>query len=127
MKKLLYILLGMGLLFFYIGKTSLKSGSTKGKPSKSQLSKGSVLKSELNYLNDIKEITWWEVDDNDVYINFEPLPTDWNMIIRAAALKGNKAIDFGVHVWSMSGKQKGWRPGDSGYTGSVTARYGKIK
>ena len=115
----------MGLLFFYIGKTSLKSGSTKGKSSK--FSKTSVLKVELNYFNDIKEITWWEVDDNHVYINFEPLPSDWNMIIRASALKGNKTTDFGVHVWAMTGKRKGWRPGDSGYTGSVTARYGKIE
>ena len=68
-----------------------------------------------------------EIDGQNVYINFEPYaPGDWYMIIRDAALNGNRAINFGVHVWAMSGKQKGWRPGDSGYTGNVTARDGKI-
>ena len=129
MKKLLFILFGMGLLFFYIGKTSLKSGSTNPKSTRTTKSTtpSKSLMSSMNYLNDISDISWWEVDDNDVYINFEPLPSDWNMIIRASALKGNKTTDFGVHVWAMTGKRKGWRPGDSGYTGSVTARYGKIE
>lgn len=122
MKKVLFIVLGFALLFFYIGKTD-KSGSTHSKST----TYTKTLMTELNYLNDIGEVSWLEIDGNNVYIDFEPLPSDWNTIIRAAALNGNRAIDFGVHVWAMSGKQKGWRPGDSGYTGNATARYGKIK
>ncbi len=122
MKKLLFIILGIGFLFFYIGRTD-KSGSTYSKSTTSTKS----LMTAMNYLNDISEISWWEVDDNDVYINFEPLPSDWNMIVRAVALKGNKTTNFGVHVWVMSGKQKGWKPRDGGHLKQITARYGKIE
>ncbi len=126
MKNTLGVILGIGVVFYLIGSLD-KSGSTSSTSSKPKQSKETVLKVELNYLNDISEVKWWEVDDNSIYINFEPTPSDWNMIIRGAALKANKAIDFGTHVWALSGKQKGWRPGDSGYLGEVTARYGKIK
>ena len=44
-----------------------------------------------------------------------------------AATLGNKATDFGVHVWALNGKQKGWRPTDGGFLESVTARYGKLQ
>jgi hypothetical protein len=79
------------------------------------------------YLDDISEVKWWEVDENTIYINFNPTPNDWKAIIRGAALGGNEKIGFGVHVWALNNKNRGWRPGDSGYLGNVTARYGKIK
>jgi len=125
MKKLLFIILGIGFLFFYIGRTD-KSGSTYSKSTTSTTSTKSLM-TEMNYLNDISEIGWWEVDDNDVYINFNTLPSDWNMIVRAVALKGNKTTNFGVHVWVLSGKQKGWKPRDGGHIKQITARYGKIE
>jgi len=60
-----------------------------------------VLRAELKYLNDIPEIQWWEVVQNKVFMSFSPVPNDYEIIIRDAALKGNKKIDFGVHGWAV--------------------------
>ena len=46
-------------------------------------------------------------------MSFSPLPNNYENIIRVAALKGNKKIDFGVHVWAVKNKPAGWRPGNS--------------
>ena len=86
-----------------------------------------VLRAELKYLNDIPEIQWWEVVQNKVFISFSPVPNDYEKIIRDAALKGNKRIDFGVHVWAVKNQPAGWRPGNGPYIGVVTARYGKFE
>ena len=81
----------------------------------------------LSYLNDIEEIKWVEIDGNNAYIGFDPLPSDWQLVIKAAAVHANKATDFGFHVWAVPAAKRGWRPGDSSYYGNVTARYGKIE
>ena len=86
-----------------------------------------VLRAELKYLNDIPEIQWWEVMENMVFMSFSPVPNDYEIIIRDAALKGNKRIDFGVHVWAVKNQPAGWRPGNGPYLGVVTARYGKFE
>jgi len=86
-----------------------------------------VLRAELKYLNDIPEIQWWVVVQNKVFMSFSPLPNNYENIIRVAALKGNKKIDFGVHVWAVKNKPAGWRPGHSPYLSKVTARYGKFE
>ena len=133
MKKLL-IALGVFLVIIIMFKEGDKQETnnkkynntqTINKPSHS--SKEQKLKSLMVYLDDISEVKWWEVDENTIYINFNPTPNDWKAIIRGAALGGNEKIGFGVHVWALNNKNRGWRPGDSGYLGNVTARYGKIK
>lgn len=93
----------------------------------SRSSYAEILRNELSYLIDIEEVSWYEVNNNNVYIGFSPVPNDWNLIIRGAAFRGNKAIDFGVHVWALEGSQRGWRPGDGSYLGEVTARYGRVQ
>ena len=85
------------------------------------------LKDELKYLNDITDISWWEVDNNTVYICFKTAPSDWRLILQFAALRGNVRIGFGTHAWGLVGAKYGWRPGDGYYLGVETARYGKIK
>ena len=86
-----------------------------------------VLRAELKYLNDIPEIQWWEVVQNKVFMSFSPVPNDYEKIIQDAALKGNKKIDFGVHVWAVKNQPAGWRPGHSPYLGVATARYGEFE
>jgi len=88
---------------------------------------GKMLMESLEYLNDVEEIVWVEIDENDVYIGFAPVPDDWDLIIRGAAYNGNREINFGTHVWAAYGERKGWRPGQSTYLGEVTARYGKVE
>ena len=83
----------------------------------------------VKYLSDIPEVKWVDLDDNNIYIGFNPVPDDMIAVCTAAALHGNKAINFGVHVWAINAARynKGWRPGDGSYIYETTARHGKIE
>jgi len=107
----------------------LSSGGSKSSTSRTStpISREQKIRDELQYLNDVKEIAWFEVDDNDIYIGFKTRPNDLSLILRGAALRTNNAINFGVHVWGVKASQKGWRPGQGTYYEEVTARYGKIE
>ena len=86
------------------------------------------LQKELAYLWEIiPEVRWCEIEGNDVFIGFDPLPDDWKAIIAGAALRGNKAINLGCNVWAVRAQHKGWRPGAGPYYGEITARYGRIE
>lgn len=88
----------------------------------------SALRRRLEYLNDIEEISWVEYQDTNIYIGFLGLPRDFGLIVRAAALHGNRALGFGVHVWAMRAADRGllfdgrWHP----YC-EATARHGKVQ
>jgi len=92
-----------------------------------QARQNTLLREALEYLNDIQEIAWWEIDGNDVYVGFASWPSDGEIILMAAALAGERAINFGCHVWGVRAEKRGWRPGDGHYYAEVTARYGKIQ
>ena len=125
MKKLFLVVFIFLLVVFAIGVINDET-STSGNSSSSS-NRETILKEKLNYLNDMEAVSWWEVDGNDVFINFHDLSFNWKAAIRMAATLGNRATDFGVHVWALNGKQRGWRPGDGGYLENVTARYGKLQ
>ena len=76
---------------------------------------------------DIPEISWVEFKNNNVYIGFNERTKDMRMIINAAALHGNRAYGFGVHVWAVDEKYRGWSPGNDPYYCTATARHGKIE
>lgn len=125
MKTKNLILLFISFLFivvFYILMSSSRFYNTEVGKTYAQ-----VLNKELSYLSEVPEIVWYEIERNNVYIGFSPLPEDWEMIIKGAALTGNHAINFGCHVWAVDANKKGWRPGDSPFYGEVTARYGKLE
>jgi len=88
-----------------------------------------VLKKELAYLHSIEGVKWVEFDRNWVYIGWAQVPPDIAMINNAAAMAGNRAINFGTHVWSVeaSSAKPGWRPGDTPHICNTTARKGKIE
>ena len=67
--------------------------------------------------------------DNNLYIGFNTRPQDLTLIIRGAALVGNKATGFGFHVWAINANEynKGWRPETGSCYEETTARYGKIE
>jgi len=120
------ILAGLAIsLTISIFKSKNSSSNTeRPEASSSQLN---IIEQELQYLNDIEEIAWYEVDGNDIYIGFNRRPNDISFILRGAALRANKVTNFGVHVWGVNANQKGWRPGDGPYYEEVTARYGEIE
>lgn len=88
-----------------------------------------ALQKAMSYFSEISEIEWYEIQRNNIYIGFKQLPSNWQIIINGAALRGNETIDFGVHVWAINANKfnKGWRPGDGPYYGEVTARHGRIE
>lgn len=93
-----------------------------------ELPREKILKQRLGYLKDRDEVCWVEIEDNNVYIGFSTRPPDLTTILRAAAFRGNRAIDFGVHVWGAGCTKPGWRPGGRAlWWQNVTARYGKIE
>ena len=124
MKKLI---LGIFIFFFVVFIFNVIDQSSSPSSSSSSLSREAVLIETLEYLNDMEAVSWWEVDGNDVYMNFNDISFNYKAAIRMAATLGNRATDFGVHVWALNGKQKGWQPGDGGYLENVTARYGKLQ
>ena len=124
MKKLILGIFIFFLVVFIINVIDQSSSSSS--PSYSS-DREAVLKETLKYLDDMEAVSWWEVDGNDVYINFNDISFNYKVAIRMAATLGNRATDFGVHVWALNGKQRGWRPGDGGYLDNVTARYGKLQ
>ena len=70
MGKTLGVIFAVIVLIFIIGiigdGNSNSSGLSQSSGSVSSSNRQAVLKSELSYLNDIIEITWWEVEDNNV-------------------------------------------------------------
>ena len=60
----------------------------------------SVVEKRLAYLNDIEGVAQVAFEQNNVFIGFETLPDDYEVIVRAAAVHGNKALGRRVHVWA---------------------------
>jgi hypothetical protein len=112
------------VIFLQLGKSNQSSV-----PHRTSESKRANLISEMYYLNKIEEIEWVEIVSNTIYIGFKSVPSDLKLICNAAALKGNRTINFGVHVWAIDSNkfQKGWRPGDGTYYYEVTARNGELE
>ncbi len=121
--QLIYVL----IVFAVLAGISVIYQASDPKPTREEMRRESALKQELAYLDDVEEIVSWRVDDNNVYIHFAPVPDDWRGIIRGAALRGNRAIDFGCHVWAIDHRVRQARGGNAGYLDEVTARYGKVR
>jgi hypothetical protein len=128
------VLLVIGFVgFLWIGNSAAPSSNSTSTSSSAspKSSREEIIRSDLSYLMDKKvapEIEWMDVDGNNVYIGFKKAPRDLSIIIRAAALSCNKAINFGCHVWAVpSNSNRPWRPGAGRYYEEVTARYGRIE
>lgn len=80
------------------------------------------LEKRLTYLNDIPEVSWTQFSGNNVYIGFKEFPADLRAIINAAAIWGNRASGFKVHVWAVKAQNN-----DRQSYCKATAQYGKIE
>ncbi len=94
-------------------------------PSSSYREREAALRKKLAYLKSIPEVSWVVFDRNNVYLGLESLPSDIKIIVGAAAYHGNRAINFGVHVWAVDSKFRE-SPSDR-YICFATARYGKVR
>ena len=90
-----------------------------------EASREAILEETLSYLSTLEDVAWVHFDGNNVYVGFTRRPDDLDMVLRAAALKGNRAIDFGVHVWGIPADEP--RGSVDRVYGEASARYGKIK
>ena len=86
-----------------------------------------ALKSKLNYLTSLPEISWIKFNGNIVVIGFNRYPKDLRTIMRAAALHGNRVYGFGIHLWAVDAKYKNWNVWKDPYICTTTARHGEIE
>ena len=138
MRKL-WIVLGIFALLFVIGQfeseeeeqpevASAPQEEVEGvPPAKTVRRDNQALQDRLSYLGEIDEISWIEFEDNNVYIGFKRRPSDLGAIVNSAAVWGNRAHGFGVHVWATDARYRGWRPGLAPYYCEATGRYGKLQ
>lgn len=86
-----------------------------------------ALEKRLAYLETLPEVSWVDFDNNNVYIGFKSRPRDICGIINAAAIFGNRAYGFGVHVWAFTADSRHGPVHKRPCYGLATARYGKIE
>lgn len=84
-----------------------------------------ALVDRLEYLHEIQEIGWVIFENNNVYIGFKSIPVDMGTIVRGAAYFGNKAYNFGVHVWALNARYKENYKSAPVYC-KATARHGRV-
>ena len=116
------------VIFSPSGSTSRGSGSGDG--GSASISRTEAASKALAYLGtEVDELAWYEVDGNEVFIGFNPIPSDVGLVTHFAAMNGNKAIGFGFHAWAVDARKadKGWRPGDPGGICEVSVRHGKVE
>ena len=114
------------LALMWTGSTSSPSPTTIQPKGREDLARESV--SYLLNKNAYPTIAWVDVNSNTINIGFTKKSREISAIIREAALRCNKAIDFGCHVWAIpANSTRPWRGGDGEYYENVTARYGGIQ
>ena len=99
----------------------------KVEETKARMTREKILAKRLSYLHEVIEVQWFNIEDNNVYIGFKPLPSDWQIITNAAALHGNKAINFVCNTWAVNADNPNWRPGNGPFYGKATARNGRVQ
>lgn len=84
---------------------------------------------DLDYLDDLPDVAWYKIVDNDVYIGFSVIDDSLGVIVRAAALNGHKSVGRGFHAWAVDASvaSSNWQPGQPGYVCEATARNGQVQ
>lgn len=113
--------LGAALALLLLALYSTGGNSEAGREAK--------IREALSYVESVREVAWLEVNNNNVYLGFEPAPSDLSIVVGGAALKANDAIGFGAHVWAVDASvaDRSWRPGDRGFICNATARFGQVQ
>lgn len=86
-----------------------------------------TLAAAMAYLEEIPDVAWHEVSRNTVHVAFSRVPGDLQAVIRGAALRGNRLLGRGVHVWVVSPAARAVRFDERSPTTAVTARSGAIE
>ena len=81
----------------------------------------------LAYLKKIPEITWISFEGNSVYIGWKERPGDIRAVVGAAAFHGNRAINFGVHLYNYDASRFPRPTNGPLFFCTATVRHGKHK
>lgn len=112
----------------YLGVQIAPESSSRPAADSEMTARRAAIVAALAYLDDLDEVTAVKVPDrglrNNVLIGFASQPADLPMVVAGAALKANKAIGFGVHVWAVPPGQTSLPP--ERYLCEATARSGRI-
>lgn len=124
----IFCLLGLAFVVYVLANSSgsQRSGDAPSSGGGQQISpQETILRKTLSYLSTLEDVEWVHFENNNVYIGFTRPPPDLEIVLGMAAVKGNRAINFGVHVWGVPASAT---PGsvDRIY-GEKTARYGKVE
>jgi len=85
------------------------------------------LKKSVEYLQDIPEVKWVRVERNSVIVGWKGVPAQFNIINTEAALKGTRATQRTVYIWSVRHTQKDWITGTRPYLCKTVAAHGTIQ
>ncbi len=122
---LLAVLSVVGFVYVSYQGYSKVSNNIREAGESQQANREKVLAKTLSYLSKLEDVAWVTVEDNNVYVGLTRKAPDLELVLRAAALKGNRAINFGCHVWAVP---EDAAPGDvSRFYGEATARYGRVQ
>ncbi len=71
-----------------------------------------ALRQRMQYLNDLSQVSWLDIEGGNVFIGFDQRPSDLAAIVNTAAGVAYKTYGKKVHVYAVQGGKPGWRPGD---------------
>ncbi len=85
------------------------------------------LRKSVEYLEAIPEVQWVKVERNTVIVGWKGVPAQFNIINTEAALKGTRATQRTVYIWSVRHTQKNWTTGTRPYLCKTIAANGTVK
>ena len=85
-----------------------------------------ALEERLLYLYGLPGVISVVFDRNNVYVEFKKGVRDMKSIISAAAMHGNRAYGYGVHVWACANKFDG-NISNLSYYYEVSCRHGRFE
>jgi len=87
------------------------------------------LSKALAYLRtSVDEVAWVKFERNNAHVGLKERPSDLRLLCATAAMNGNRAMDFGCHVWfyDTSRAASPTTNVDLAFC-ECTARYGKVQ
>lgn len=123
------------MLFRLIPKLTFAASNPTAKANSSNSSSSSCAEKALEkFKTTYSDIKWIVVDNNTAYVGYVPVPDVFRERCKAMAIDGNKATDFGFHVWAFdASKVSGDKNSIQNAINSnkalfeTTARHGKIE
>ncbi len=82
----------------------------------------------ITYLKSVPEIAWIEIERDLIILGWDGYPARFSRINRTAAKRASKRVRGKIHVYSVKGDHRGWRPdkNEEGHLCRSTAKGGRL-